>query len=174
MKKFLIVVDIQNDFVDGPLGTDESVLIVEKAVEKIKNFDGEIFVTFDTHFDDYLSSAEGKRLPVPHCIKGTPGRRINNDIAHALSGKNYTPVEKHTFGSVELPCLIRDSAGDEDFSIELIGLCTDICVVSNALILKAHFHEKEITVDSSCCAGVTPETHRAALETMKMCQINVI
>ncbi len=174
MKRFLIVVDIQNDFVDGPLGTSESVSIVENAVKKIRDFDGEIFVTFDTHFDDYLSSAEGRSLPIPHCLKGTPGRRINNEIARALSGKKYTPVEKHTFGSLELPGLIRDAAGDEDFSIELIGLCTDICVVSNALILKANFYEKEISVDSSCCAGVTPETHRAALETMKMCQINII
>ncbi len=174
MKKFLIVVDIQKDFVDGALGTPDAVAIIDNAVSKIENFDGKIFVTFDTHFENYMDSAEGKKLPVPHCIKGTDGWKLNDKISAALINKGCTAVEKLTFGSVELPKLIAEEAGDDDFSVELIGLCTDICVVSNALILKANFPEKEITVDASCCAGVTPETHSAALATMKMCQINVI
>lgn len=174
MKKFLIVVDIQNDFVDKALGTPEAVSIIDSAVSKIKNFNGGIFVTYDTHYENYLDTAEGKKLPVPHCIKGTDGWQLNSKIADALADKAYTSVEKVTFGSVDLPQLIRQSAGNEDFTIELIGLCTDICVVSNALLLKANFPECEITVDASCCAGVTPETHKSALDIMKCCQINII
>lgn len=173
MKKFLIVVDIQNDFVDGALGTPEAQAMVENAADKIKSFDGEIFVTFDTHHENYMNTSEGKKLPVPHCIKGTDGWQLNDKIAEVLKGKKYSEVEKITFGSVELPELIKKAAGEEDFTIELIGLCTDICVVSNALILKANFCDKEISVNSSCCAGVTPETHEAALKTMQMCQINI-
>ncbi len=174
MKKFLIVVDMQKDFVDGALGTKEAEAIVPRAADKIKRFDGEIFVTYDTHFDDYLNTAEGKKLPVPHCIKGTKGWQLHPIIADALLNKQYMPVEKITFGSIELPQIIRQVAGKNDFSIELIGVCTDICVVSNALILKANFPQKEIFVDASCCAGVTPETHIAALQTMKCCQIDII
>ncbi|MBQ3101061.1 MAG: isochorismatase family protein [Clostridia bacterium] len=174
MKHYLAVVDIQKDFVDGALGSKEAVAIIVPSVEKISAFEGEIFVTFDTHFEDYLDTAEGKKLPVPHCIKGTPGWELNSEVAKALAGKKFTAVEKLTFGSAELPELIKKSAGNEDFDVTLIGLCTDICVVSNAMILKANFPEKQIYVDSSCCAGVTPESHEAALLTMKMCQINVI
>lgn len=174
MKHFLVVVDMQKDFVDGALGTAQAEAIVPAAVRKIASFDGEIFVTFDTHFHDYLQTAEGKKLPVPHCIRHTDGWRLDEDIETALSEKTYTAVEKHTFGSVELPGLIEASAGSEDFDITLIGLCTDICVVSNALLLKAHFPEKEIAVDASCCAGVTPALHEAALATMKSCQITIL
>lgn len=173
MKKFLVVVDMQNDFIDGSLGTSEAVSIVDNAAEKIKNFDGEIFVTLDTHYDDYLQTSEGKNLPVPHCIKETDGWNLNKKIVSALNGKNYVTVEKSTFGSTKLPNLIQEAAHDKDFNIELIGLCTDICVVSNALILKAAFYENEIFVDSHCCAGVTPQTHNSAIEIMKMCQIIV-
>lgn len=173
MKKYLVVVDMQKDFVDGALGSAEAQAIVPAAAEKIEGFDGTIFVTFDTHFEDYMQSSEGRHLPVPHCIKGTEGWQLNKDIAAALSKKPYTPVEKLTFGSVELPELIRNDAGNGDFSIELIGLCTDICVVSNALLLKASFPEAEISVDPACCAGVTPALHEAALATMKSCQINI-
>ena len=173
MKKFLVVVDIQKDFVDGALGTPEAVAMIPNAVKKINEFDGDIFVTYDTHFDNYMETSEGKKLPVPHCIKGADGWKLNSDVAEALAKKNYTEVEKLTFGSVELPELISEVVGEEEFSVELIGLCTDICVVSNALILKANFPEMEIFVDASCCAGVTPESHNAALTTMKMCQINV-
>ncbi len=174
MKNFLVVVDMQKDFVDGSLGTQEAVSIVPGVVEKIRNFDGDIFVTYDTHFDGYLATAEGKKLPVEHCIKGTPGWELDAQVAEALEGKEYTPVEKLTFGSVELPKLIKEKAGDEEFTVELVGLCTDICVVSNALILKANFPEMKISVSANCCAGVTPESHKAALTVMEMCQIDIL
>ena len=174
MKKFLVVVDMQKDFVDGALGSREAVAIVPAAAGKIRSFDGDIFATFDTHFENYMDTAEGRKLPVPHCIKDTEGWKLNKDIAEALNGKKFTPVEKYTFGSVELPeLIIREAAGD-DFSIELIGLCTDICVVSNALLLKASFPEAAIAVDEKCCAGVTPEKHAAAIETMRSCQIDIL
>lgn len=173
MKKFLIVVDMQKDFVDGALGTKEAVEIVPKVVEKISNFEGEIIVTYDTHFENYMDTAEGKSLPVPHCIKGTDGWQLDRQVANALKDKSHIFLEKPTFGSVALPNIIKERANNEDFTIELIGLCTDICVVSNALLLKANFPEKQISVDQSCCAGVTPETHAAAITTMKMCQINI-
>ncbi len=173
MKKFLVVVDMQRDFVDGALGTQEAAAIVPNAAEKIRSFSGEVFVTFDTHFENYMETAEGRKLPVRHCIKGTEGWRLNDDIASALSGKRVTEVEKTTFGSTELPRLLEKAADGKEFSVELIGLCTDICVVSNALLLKANFPEYEISVDASCCAGVTPGTHKAALDTMRMCQITI-
>lgn len=173
MKHFLIVVDMQKDFVDGALGTPEAQAIVPAVEEKIRSFSGEIFATLDTHGEDYLSTKEGQALPVPHCIKGTPGWELNPQVAAALEGKGYTPVEKPTFGSLVLPELLRKSAGEESFDLELIGLCTDICVVSNALLLKANFPQQDILVDSTCCAGVTPQSHDAALTTMKMCQIQV-
>ena len=174
MKKFLIVVDMQKDFIDGALGSAEACAIVPAAVKKIAAFDGEIYATLDTHFENYMETAEGKKLPVPHCIKGTGGWKLNKEIALALEGRNYTAVEKNTFGSVKLPELVKAAAGDEEMYIELIGLCTDICVVSNALLLKANFPETAIAVDAACCAGVTPAKHEAALETMRSCQIDVI
>lgn len=173
MKHFLIVVDMQNDFVDGALGTAEAIAIVPNVVKKIDMFKEDIFVTYDTHYDNYLDTAEGRKLPVVHCIKGTAGWNLNKNVQEILKNKRYTEVEKNTFGSTHLPDLIRTAAEDEDFDITLMGLCTDICVVSNALILKANFPEKEIYVDAACCSGVTVGTHRSALETMKMCQINV-
>lgn len=174
MKNFLIVVDMQKDFVDGSLGTKEAQGIVAGVVKKIEAFQGEIFVTYDTHFADYLETAEGKKLPVEHCIKGTSGWELDSSVAKALSTKDYTAVEKLTFGSVNLPKLIKERAGEEDFTVELVGLCTDICVVSNALILKTNFPQKKISVDASCCAGVTPDTHNHALSVMKMCQIDIM
>lgn len=173
MKHFLVVVDMQKDFVDGALGTKEAVAIVPDVAKKIENFEGEIFATLDTHFENYMQTSEGRNLPVPHCIKGTEGWALDKAVAAALEHKGYTPVEKLTFGSVELPGMLKAAAGGEDFTIELIGLCTDICVVSNALLLKASFPEVEIAVDAVCCAGVTPEKHEAALETMRSCQIEV-
>lgn len=174
MKKILVVVDMQKDFVDGALGTAEAVQIVGNVVEKINSFDGEIIVTYDTHFENYLNTSEGEKLPVEHCIKGTAGWNLDSDVQSALKNRKYRTVEKLTFGSVELPAIVGEITKGEEFSVELVGLCTDICVVSNALILKASYPEVSITVDSSCCAGVTPETHNSALTTMKMCQINVI
>ena len=176
--KVLIVIDMQKDFTTGALGNPETAAVVGNVAEYITKFrnenkDGKLIATLDTHNEDYMNTQEGKKLPVPHCIKGTDGWQLNDRIREAIYGKDFDVVEKHTFGSTELPKLIRSDAGDDEVSIELIGLCTDICVVSNALILKANFCESEVSVDASCCAGVTPETHRAALETMKMCQINV-
>lgn len=175
MKKILVVVDMQKDFIDGGLGTKEAVAIVPNVVKKIENFDGKIFATLDTHQENYLETAEGKNLPVVHCINMTDGWLLNEDVMRALSDKNYRTIEKPTFGSVKLISLIQEIIDvEKDVNIEVVGLCTDICVVSNVLLLKANFPEIRITVDASCCAGVTPETHQAALTTMKMCQIDII
>lgn len=173
MKKILIVVDMQNDFIDGALGTKEAEGIVGRVVSKIRKFDGEILVTLDTHGRDYLQTAEGRKLPVTHCVKMTSGWLLNEKVLKALSGKDYRVFEKKTFGSVKLVKAIRKLKKQEEAEIELIGLCTDICVVSNALLLKAHFPEMKICVDASCCAGVTPQSHQAAIETMRMCQIDI-
>lgn len=165
MKKTLIVVDMQNDFIDGALGTKEAVEIVAKVKEKIaryKEAGDEVIFTRDTHGENYLETNEGRNLPVVHCIRGTKGWEISNE----LDTEGCEIIDKPTFG--------WNGWGQRSFEeVELVGLCTDICVVSNALILKALFPEIEIYVDSSCCAGVTVETHKAALETMKMCQIKV-
>lgn len=174
MKHFLIVVDMQKDFVDGALGTPEAVAIVPAVCDCIRTFAGDILVTYDTHHATYLDTAEGKKLPVTHCVKDTDGWQLDAAVAAALADKAYKVVEKPTFGSTALPALITELAGEEDFDVTLVGLCTDICVVSNALLLKAHFPEVPIAVVASACAGVTPDTHAAALTTMKMCQIDVI
>ena len=173
MKKILIVVDMQKDFVDGALGTSEAVGIVDNVVEKAENFDGDIIVTYDTHFENYMETREGKYLPVPHCIKGTEGWKLNDKVQAAVDKKGFKAIEKPTFGSVILPEYIKENYNPDETEVEIIGLCTDICVVSNALVLKVAFPEMNITVDSACCAGVTVESHKAALETMKMCQINI-
>lgn len=173
MKKILIVVDMQKDFVDGALGTGEAVAIVDNVVKKIEGFDGDIIVTYDTHPESYMETQEGKNLPVPHCIKGTDGWKLDAKVQAAVDKKAYKVIEKPTFGSTELSEYIRENYNPEEIEIELIGLCTDICVVSNALLLKANFTETEISVDAGCCAGVTPESHNAALTTMKMCQVIV-
>ena len=172
MRKILVVVDLQNDFIDGALGTPEAAAIVGNVKEKIRQYDKrDIFVTMDTHTPDYLSTQEGKNLPVEHCIRGTEGWQIRSDIAELLEGARV--YEKPTFGSKELAKDISEIAAGQDIAIEMIGLCTDICVVSNALLLKASMPEVPISVDPACCAGVTPESHEAALKTMQMCQINV-
>ena len=174
MKRILIVVDMQKDFVDGALGTPEAVAIVPAVCERIRSFEGEILVTYDTHTADYLSTAEGRKLPVPHCVKGTDGWRLDAAVAAALAERRYRIVEKPTFGSTALPALVTETAAGEDFEVTLIGLCTDICVVSNALLLKAHFPETPIRVEGALCAGVTPASHAAALQTMQMCQIDLV
>lgn len=172
MRKILVVVDMQKDFVDGALGTKEAVSIVPAVVNKIREYDKEnIFVTRDTHQKDYLTTQEGRNLPVEHCIEGTPGWELNAAVAEAVKGAVI--INKPTFGSTGLMHIIREISDKEEISIELIGLCTDICVVSNALLLKAAMPEVEISVDAACCAGVTPEKHEAALETMRSCQIQV-
>ena len=166
MQKTLIVIDMQNDFIDGSLGTAEAVAIVDNVKAKIDDYKAagnEIIFTRDTHLENYLDTPEGKKLPVVHCVKGTPGW----EISEKLCAEGCDIIDKPSFGWTKW----NERSFEE---IELVGLCTDICVISNALILKAFFPEAEITVDASCCAGVTPETHNAALAAMKMCQINVI
>lgn len=174
MKNILVVVDMQKDFVDGALGSKEAVAIIDNACRKIKSFEGDIYVTLDTHNEDYMTTEEGRKLPVPHCIKDTEGWKLNADIEKALEDKNPVIIEKTTFGSQKLAELIAEKYKGEKLSVELIGICTDICVISNALTIRAHNTECEITVDSSCCAGVSPEAHNAALTVMKSCLINVI
>lgn len=174
MKKLLIVVDMQNDFVDGALGTPEAAAIVDNVARKIAAFDGDIIVTLDTHQENYMETQEGKFLPVPHCVKGTAGWALNPRVQAALDQKSYKVLEKPTFGAVELPEYIKANYDPAELDIQLIGLCTDICVISNALLLKAHFLETPVSVDAACCAGVTVESHNAALTTMKMCQVSVI
>lgn len=174
MKNILVVVDMQKDFVDGALGSKEAAAIIDNACRKIKSFEGDIYVTLDTHNEDYMTTEEGRKLPVPHCIKGTEGWKLNADIEKALEDKNPVIIEKPTFGSQKLAELIAENYKGEKLSVELIGICTDICVISNALTIRAHNTECEITVDSSCCAGVSPEAHNAALTVMKSCLINVI
>lgn len=176
--KVLVVVDMQKDFVDGALGTKEAQDIVPKVVEKIRNFDGEVYYTRDTHEKNYLDTQEGKLLPVPHCILGTEGWELVPEIRKLAGDHIYN---KPTFGSVELCYGLKEAMLDEEVeadgnlieSITLVGLCTDICVISNAMLLKAFFPEVPVIVDASCCAGVTPESHENALEAMKMCQIQV-
>ena len=166
MKKTLIVVDMQNDFIDMALGTPEAVAIMPAVKAKIENYvnqGNEVIFTRDTHGEDYLSTPEGKKLPVPHCIRGTKGWQI----ADGLYVEGCKIIDKPNFG---WPHWDREQLEQ----VELVGLCTDICVVSNALIIKATFPDAAVTVDSRCCAGVTPESHEAALKTMQMCQIDVI
>lgn len=167
--KYLIVVDMQKDFINGSLGSKLAEKIVPEVVEKVKNFDGKVIFTRDTHFADYMQTQEGKKLPVPHCIKDTDGWQICDEL------KDYANdvVDKITFGSVDLPGILKDY-GNEIDEIELCGLCTDICVISNAMILKASFPETKIVVDGKCCAGVSVESHKTALEAMKAVQIEIL
>ncbi len=176
MQRLLIVIDMQNDFIDGSLGTKEAQAIVPAVVEKIREFDGTVLFTRDTHGEDYLQTAEGKKLPVAHCIKGTMGWELQEEIDMLRAEKNAAVFDKQTFGSKDLAEYISkniQNSGSID-SIILCGLCTDICVISNALLLKAYMPEVPIEVDSTCCAGVTVESHKNALEAMAMCQIEIV
>ena len=174
MKKVLVVIDMQNDFIDGALGTDEAVKIVGSVAEKIREYEGQtVFATRDTHEENYLETAEGRHLPVPHCIRGTKGWEIRPEIAGALAQADAQVIDKPTFGSEVLARKLQKMAEQVELSIELAGLCTDICVVSNALLIKAKLPETPLRVDPACCAGVTRESHEAALLTMKMCQVDV-
>ena len=167
--KYLIVVDMQVDFITGSLGSELAKTIVPNVVEKVKSFDGKVIFTRDTHFEDYMNTQEGKKLPVPHCIKDSDGWQICDEL------KPYaeTALDKLTFGSIELPRLI-ESFGEPIERIELCGLCTDICVISNAMVLKAAFPEVPIAVDSTCSAGVTVESHNTALSAMRAVQIEIL
>ena len=166
--KILVVVDMQNDFIDGALGSGEALAIVPNVQKKIESYKNEkIYFTRDTHYDNYMETQEGKKLPVPHCIKGTKGW----EISEKLDTFGCEVIDKPTFGSVDLSKLIKEADPE---SVELCGLCTDICVISNAMLIKATLPETKILVDASCCAGVTPESHKNALSAMKMCQIEII
>ncbi len=172
MRKLLLVIDMQNDFIDGALGTPEAASIVDRVVEEIGKYPPEnIIATRDTHGDNYPETQEGRNLPVTHCVKGTPGWELNARIADALRGAAV--IDKPTFGSRELAERVAALAQQDELDVTLVGLCTDICVVSNALLLKAFLPETPVRVIAGCCAGVTPESHQAALMTMRMCQVNI-
>ena len=172
MRKLLLVIDMQKDFIDGALGTPEAVAIVDRVAEEIGKYPTrDVFATRDTHPADYLNTQEGRNLPVVHCVKGTPGWELNEKIAAALGDAQI--IDKPTFGSVALAEKLAAMAEKEALDITLVGLCTDICVVSNALLVKAFLPETPVSVIADACAGVTPASHAAALETMKMCQIGV-
>ena len=173
--RFLIVVDMQNDFVTGSLGTKEAQAIVLQTVKKAEGFEGTVLFTLDTHGEDYLQTQEGKRLPVKHCIERTEGWDLIPPLKEVQEKKNARIFKKKTFGSVELAQYLADIHEKTPISsIELIGLCTDICVISNALLLKSYMPEVPVRVDASCCAGVTPQSHAQALEAMKMCQVEIV
>ena len=168
MKELLVVVDMQKDFIDGSLGTKEACAIVEPVCEKIRSFNGDVIYTRDTHGENYLDTLEGKNLPVKHCIKDTEGWQIQKDIYEAGSGKTLGVIGEPVFGSVELTEIAFIGRYEK---VTLIGLCTDICVVTNALLLKTKLKEIPVAVIENLCAGVTPQSHKAAVETMKMCQV---
>ncbi|MBQ5867560.1 MAG: cysteine hydrolase [Oscillospiraceae bacterium] len=167
--KVLVVVDMQKDFIDGALGTAEAAAIVPYVKQVIETFDGKVLFTRDTHFEDYMQTQEGKNLPVMHCVKGTPGWEIHPEL-EAL--RKTAVIDKLTFGSSELPKILAREEHIE--SITFLGLCTDICVISNVMITKAFFPEVPVIVDARGCAGVTPDSHKNALAAMKMCQVAVI
>ena len=172
MQDILIVIDMQNDFIDGALGTEEAVAIVPKVKKKIEGFRGIVLFTRDTHETSYLETQEGKNLPVPHCIRNTVGWNIRPEL-DAL--RKTDPIDKETFGSSDLGGVLLDLNKNEEIgSITFVGLCTDICVISNVMIVKAFLPEVPIIVDAKCCAGVTVESHENALKAMEMCQVKVL
>lgn len=176
MQRLLVVIDMQNDFIDGSLGTKEAQMIVPAVIERIKTFDGPVLFTRDTHTENYLQTAEGKKLPVEHCIKGTCGWELQSEIEALRKEKAIATFDKYTFGSKELAAYVSENIANFGgvSAIVLCGLCTDICVISNAMLLKAYLPEIPIVIDSECCAGVTVESHENALKAMEMCQIEVV
>ena len=172
MRKILVVVDMQRDFIDGSLGTKEAQGIVEAVKEKIRTYEPEnVVATRDTHPENYLKTYEGRHLPVEHCIEGTDGWQLYPGIDELLSG--CVIFDKPTFGSVKLAEYLKKLNAASPIEVEIVGLCTDICVISNALLIKAYLPEVNISLDPKCCAGVTPESHEAALTTMRSCQIQI-
>ena len=173
MREILLVIDMQNDFINGALGTPEAEAIVGRVAEEIRKYPTEnVIATRDTHTEDYLNTQEGRKLPVVHCVRGTPGWKLHPEIAAALKGAAI--IDKPTFGSKELAEKLSLLSEQDDLEVTLAGLCTDICVVSNALLIKAFLPETPVRVIADCCAGVTPESHQAALDTMRMCQIEIV
>ena len=173
MKKLLLVIDMQKDFIDGALGTKEAQSILPAVIEKVRSFDGDVIFTRDTHFDNYMETQEGRNLPVPHCIKGTPGWELAPELEKLRQERNAPVFDKLTFGCKDLPAYLAEHYPEGLESAELIGVCTDICVISNALLVKVFFPELPVSVTASLCAGVSPQSHENALEAMKMCQITV-
>ena len=171
MDRWLVVVDMQNDFVDGSLGTAEAMAIVPAVLEKVRSFDGKIVFTKDTHLDHYMETQEGRNLPVIHCLKGSDGWDLIPELEEFARDKRIPVIEKDTFGSRDLPEFLKENSPDGIESVTFIGLCTDICVISNAMVVKAFFPEVPLLVDPACCAGVTPESHERALAAMQVCQI---
>lgn len=167
--KYLVVVDMQNDFIDGVLGSQEAVKIVPYVKSLIENFDGEVLFTRDTHYDNYMETQEGKNLPVPHCVYGTNGWKIHPELETL---RKTDAINKITFGSKELVGLLKEKDNIE--SIMFVGLCTDICVISNVMLVKAFYPEIPLIVDAKGCAGVTPDSHKNALDAMKAVQVQVI
>ena len=185
MQNILVIIDMQNDFITGSLGSPEAQAVVPKIVAKLHKFGGKVYATRDTHDADYLETSEGRHLPVPHCIVGTPGYAINSEILAAMeacsdnNSISYRIINKTTFGSTALAKTLSEistycNAMGERCRIELVGVCTDICVISNALLIKAYAPEIELVVDATCCAGTTPTAHQATLQVLKSCQIEVI
>lgn len=171
MQKILVVVDMQNDFIDGALGTKEAVAIVPNVEKKIREFDGKVIFTRDTHEADYMETQEGHNLPVPHCIRDTNGWQIRPELDVL---RKTEVIDKPTFGSPELGAVLLEAQDEEPIeNITFVGLCTDICVISNVMIAKAYLPEVPVNVDASCCAGVTVQSHLNALEAMKMCQVKI-
>ncbi len=173
-KKLVFVIDMQNDFISGSLGTPEARAILTRVVARLDRVLAEgaaLIFTRDTHYEDYLNTQEGKNLPVPHCVKGTPGHELARELLPFASGALV--VDKPAFGSAALPRLVEPLV-EEDTQFLFLGLCTDICVISNALLLKAHYPENTMAVAADCCAGVTPQSHQAALTAMGMCQISML
>lgn len=177
MKKILVVVDMQNDFIDGPLGNDECKAVVDNVVNVIEsNQYDKVYVTYDTHMDNYLTTQEGINLPVKHCIKGTAGHQYNEKVMNALIDKyedNFEKIEKLTFGSDVLGQNIKYYIKGDEAEIDFIGVCTGICVISNVLVTKAFNPEARVSVIENACACVTPESHKTAIEAMKLCQVNI-
>lgn len=175
--KILIVVDMQNDFIDGSLGTPEAKAIVDKVCNKIRkaHLDSAIiYATHDTHLESYLQTLEGRNLPVEHCIVGTDGWKLNDDVYTALKEGKYQTIIKYGFGSVDLmSCIQADARHNDIDEIEFVGLCTDVCVISNAIMARTYFPDIVVSIDSECCAGVYPESHKVALDAAAMCQITI-
>lgn len=172
MQDILLVVDMQNDFIDGALGTKEAVAIVPNVKKKIEEFEGTVIFTRDTHEENYMETQEGRNLPVPHCIRGSEGWQIRKELDDL---RTTLPIDKVTFGSSELGGFLKDMNETNPInSITVIGLCTDICVISNVMIAKAFLPEVPVIVDANCCAGVSPETHENALKAMEVCQVKVV
>ena len=170
MNKILVVVDMQNDFVSGSLGSDDAKAIVGNVVKMIEAWQGEIVCTYDTHYENYLETKEGRMLPVKHCIENTEGWQLCPEVEKALGSKEYKVFRKPTFGSEDLAAYLKEGNYDE---IHFVGLCTDICVISNVMLTKAALPESEFVVHADCCAGVTTESHENALNAMKMCHIQI-